>query len=79
MELDHFNNYQSVVKEKQKEESFKESKMRQFMEDYYKNMKEEQGIEINYALHDEDPEFDAMLRIVRPKAKQKTFSQFLAD
>ena len=32
-----------MVKEKQKEESFKESKMRQFMEDYYKNMKVEQG------------------------------------
>ena len=53
--------------------------MREFMEDYYKKMKEEQGIEINYALCEEDPEFDSMLRILRPAAKQKTFSQFLAD
>ena len=43
--------------------------MRAFMEDYYKTMKEEQGIEVNYALNDEDPEFDAMFRIVRPNAK----------
>ena len=40
-ELVNFNEFQAEAKEKQPEENYKETKMREFMEEYYANMKEE--------------------------------------
>lgn len=37
------------------------SKMLNFMSDYYKNMKEEMGINPNYAVEEDDPQLDIVL------------------
>ena len=78
-ELENFNIYEAEARDKQPEESFQETKMRSFMEDYYSNMKMEQGIDINYAVYDEDPAFDAMMKTLRPNTSAKTFEEFLKN
>ena len=46
------------------------------MEDYYENIKEDQGIEINYALLESDRDFDAAFKQMRPNYTG-SFSEYL--
>ena len=47
------------------------------MEDYYENIKQDQGIEINYALLESDRDFDATFKQLRPDCLEKSFSEYL--
>ena len=42
-------------------------------------MKLEQGIEINYAVQEEDPALNLIMKTLRPNMKEKTFEEFLAN
>jgi hypothetical protein len=37
-----------------------------FMDEYYKSMKEEMGIDPNYAVEEDDPQLDIVLQKLRP-------------
>ena len=47
------------------------------MENYYQSIKEEQNIQINYALGETDKEFDAAFKQMRPDCLEKSFSEYL--
>ena len=47
------------------------------MEDYYENIKQDQGIEINYALLESDRDFDNAFKQMRPNCMEKSFSEYL--
>ena len=47
------------------------------MEEYYENIKQDQGIEINYALLESDREFDNAFKIMRPDCTEGSFSEYL--
>ena len=54
--------------------------MTDFMENYYKTMKVEQGIEINYVpVKSESSVVDMKAKQLRPNLKQKTFEEFLVN
>lgn len=40
--------------------------MLNFMNEYYKSMKEEMGIDPNYAVEEDDPQLDIVLKKLRP-------------
>ena len=53
--------------------------MTSIMENHYANMKKDLRVDINYAVQDNDPTLDLMLRKIRPDLKEKTFDEFLAN
>ena len=44
------------------------------MEEYYESIKQDQGIEINYAILESDRDFDAAFKQMRPGCMEKSFS-----
>ena len=51
--------------------------MLSFMNEYYKSMKEEMGIDPNYAVEDDDPQLDIVLKKLRPNTSAQNFREFL--
>jgi len=51
--------------------------MLSFMNEYYKNMKEEMGIDPNYAVEDNDPQLDIVLKKLRPNTTATNFREFM--
>lgn len=51
--------------------------MLNFMDDYYVKMKEELGIDPNYAEEEDDPQLDIVLQKLRPNTTAKNFREFL--
>jgi len=58
--------YEASLGDSADKEALCKSKMLSFMNEYYKSMKEEMGIDPNYAVEDDDPQLDIVLKKLRP-------------
>ncbi len=63
--------------EQNDKEARPKSKMFTFMDEYYKSMKLEMGIDPNYAVEEDDPQLDIVLQKLRPNTTAQNFREFL--
>jgi hypothetical protein len=47
------------------------------MDEYYKNLKAEVGIEDTYAMEDDDSELDGILSTLKPNTTPENFKEFI--
>ena len=47
------------------------------MDDYYQKMKQEMGIDPHYAVEEDDPQLDLVLKKLRPNTTAQNFREFL--
>ena len=51
--------------------------MREFMSDYYKEMKKDMGFDANMGEHEDMPPLDQVLQSLRPNLNPSNFSNFM--
>ena len=69
--------YENSLGEQNENEARSKSKMLTFMDEYYKSMKLEMGIDPNYAVEEDDPQLDIVLQKLRPNTTAQNFREFL--
>ena len=78
MLLKELEEYESSIGQKEAKENFVKSKMLEFMDDYYSQMKNQMGIDANYGIEEDDPKLEVVLHALRPNTTARNFKEFLA-